>query len=203
MILYGQYDSPFVRRVGLALDHYGMAFAQAPLSAWGDAAALARVNPLMRVPALVLAEGTVLTDSAAILDHLDEAAPPGRRLVPPFGPLRREVLAVTALATGTADKAVTLFYLQRMAAGAAGDWADRLLRQVGGGMAALAATLGDRAAFFAGANHADIAVACLHRFLAEALPDLAGGHPGLAAHAARAEATAPFQRISQPFIAPT
>jgi glutathione S-transferase len=202
MILVGQYDSPFVRRVGLALVHYGMDFTQAPLSAFGDAAALARLNPLMRVPVLVLDDGTALTDSAAILDHLDERAPPALRLIPAAGPLRRHILMATALATGTADKAVTLFYLRRMAPGAGADWSMRLERQIAGGLAALAADLGDRAALFAGPNHADIALACLWRFVGEALPDMAVGHPALAAHSARAEATAPFRRISQPFVAP-
>ena len=39
MILIGQYDSPFVRRVGIALRLYGLEFEQVPLSVFGDAAA--------------------------------------------------------------------------------------------------------------------------------------------------------------------
>ena len=37
MILIGQYDSPFVRRVGIALTLYGLAFEHRPWSAFGDA----------------------------------------------------------------------------------------------------------------------------------------------------------------------
>jgi glutathione S-transferase len=53
-------------------------------------------------------------------------------------------------------------------------------------------------------NHADIAVACALRFIGEAHPgtvDLTA-FPALAAHAARCEALAVFQEISQPFIPP-
>ena len=58
MELIGQYDSPFVRRVGIAMRRYGMTFRQEPWSVWADAEALGRVNPLRRVPVLVLDDGT-------------------------------------------------------------------------------------------------------------------------------------------------
>ena len=37
MILIGQYDSPFVRRVGIALRLYDLPFRHEPWSAFGDA----------------------------------------------------------------------------------------------------------------------------------------------------------------------
>lgn len=45
---------------------------------------LLEVNPLGQVPALVLADGTVLTESAAILHHLNDLAP-AAGLIPPAG----------------------------------------------------------------------------------------------------------------------
>ena len=54
MILIGQYDSPFVRRVGIALTLYEMPFEHQPWSSFGDADKLRAVNPLGRVPTLVL-----------------------------------------------------------------------------------------------------------------------------------------------------
>ena len=36
MILVGQYDSPFVRRVAIALGHYGLAFERRVLSTFRD-----------------------------------------------------------------------------------------------------------------------------------------------------------------------
>ena len=79
MILIGQYDSPFVRRVAIALRLYGLPFEQRPWSTFGDADKLARYNPLRRVPTLVLDDGEVLIESGAMLDHLDELVGPVRR----------------------------------------------------------------------------------------------------------------------------
>jgi len=68
MILIGQYDSPFVRRVAIALRLYGIAFEHRPWSTFGDAEKIAPYNPLRRVPTLVLDSGEALIESAMILD---------------------------------------------------------------------------------------------------------------------------------------
>src|SRR6476620_11816851 len=110
MILIGQYDSAFVRRVAIAMRLYGIVFEHKPWSTFGDAEKIAPYNPLRRVPTLVLDDGEALIESAAILDYLDEEAGPAKRLVPESGPARRQALKTTALATGLAEKAVSLFY---------------------------------------------------------------------------------------------
>src|SRR5262245_29434735 len=110
MILIGQYDSPFVRRVGIALRRYGLTFRQEPWSVWADAERLAPYNPLRRVPVLVLDDGTPLLESSAILDWLDEQAGPERAMLPRSGVARRDGLRAIALATGLADKSVILLY---------------------------------------------------------------------------------------------
>jgi glutathione S-transferase len=48
MILVGQYDSPFVRRVAVTLHHYHMPFTRNPLSIFGDAKTVQEINPLQR-----------------------------------------------------------------------------------------------------------------------------------------------------------
>lgn len=205
MILIGQYDSPFVRRVGIALRLYGLAFEHRPLSVFGDGEAVRALNPLMRVPVLVLEDGFVLTDSHMMLDYLDNLVP--QPLFPRAEPARHRALKVAALGTGLAEKAVSLFYERRLHATTSPVWEARCARQIGSVLAALEA---DRAArpgpwwFGEVLGHADIAVACALRFVAEAHPGLidAADHPALAAHAARAEALAVFAEISQPFIAP-
>src|SRR6476646_7350167 len=72
MILIGQFDSPFVRRVAIALRLYGLPFEHRPWSTFGDADKIAPYNPLRRVPTLVLDSGEALIESTAILDYLDE-----------------------------------------------------------------------------------------------------------------------------------
>ena len=110
MILVGQFDSPFVRRVAVTLHHYHMPYERNPLSVFRNVDDMQKVNPLVRVPALILETGETLIDSDAIIDHLDEMAGPARALTPAHGPERRRVLQAVALATGTADKVVALFF---------------------------------------------------------------------------------------------
>src|ERR1700754_4308273 len=93
MTLYGRHASPFVRRVAVTLRLYGMEYRHMPLMPFGaDKAELAKFNPIARVPALQLADGEMLIDSTAILDHLDGLAGPERALTPAEGYARRRVL---------------------------------------------------------------------------------------------------------------
>src|SRR5262245_46710811 len=103
MILVGQYDSPFVRRVAISLKVLGFPYEHDTRSVFGDFDSMRQTNPLGRIPSLVLDDGEVLIDSAAILDHLDEVVGPARALIPPTGPKRREALKRIALATGAID----------------------------------------------------------------------------------------------------
>jgi glutathione S-transferase len=114
MILIGQYDSPFVRRVGIALTLYDLAFEHRPWSIFADADKIRPYNPLTRVPTLVLDDGSVLVESHLILDYLDSLVPAERVLFPRNEPARHQALKVAALATGLADKGVSLFYEKRL-----------------------------------------------------------------------------------------
>jgi glutathione S-transferase len=89
MILIGQYDSPFVRRVAIALRLYGLPFEHRPWSTFGDADKIAPYNPLRRVPTLVLDGGEALIESTAILDYLDELVGPVKAMIAERGPARR------------------------------------------------------------------------------------------------------------------
>ena len=110
MILIGQYDSPFVRRVAVTLHHYHMPFTRKPLSVFGDKKEVQAINPLLRVPILVLEDGETLIESCAILDHLDHMAGPARAMTPLNGSDRRRVLQACALSTGISEKVVALFF---------------------------------------------------------------------------------------------
>jgi glutathione S-transferase len=207
MILIGQYDSPFVRRVGIALTLYGMAFEHRPWSVFGETEKIRPLNPLVRVPTLILDDGEVLTDSHIILDHLDNTVGLERALFPAAEPARHKALRIAALATGTGEKAVSLFYEKRLHTEISEVWASRCRSQVLGTLAVLEADRAGRPGdywFGDDIGHADIAVAAVLRFIAEAHAGLApmADFPVLAAHAARLEALPVFQEISQPFIAP-
>lgn len=203
MILIGQYDSPFVRRVGIALTLYGMAFEHRPWSVFGDGDRIRALNPLMRVPTLIVSEGDVLTDSHMILDYIDNLV--SEPMFPRCEPARHRVLRIATLGTGLAEKAVSLFYEGRLHDVTSPVWVNRCRVQIAAVLAALEAErpasdwwFGDRI------GHADIAVACALRFVAEAHPGLIDmtDYPKLQAHAAKAEALPVFQAVQQPFIAP-
>jgi glutathione S-transferase len=207
MILIGQYDSPFVRRVGIALTLYGLPFEHRPWSVFGDAEKLQRYNPLIRVPTLVLDDGEVLIESHYILDYLDGLVPAHRMMVPSTEPERRQAVKIAALASGLSDKAVSLFYEQRLHRELSEVWVKRCLSQITAAMTALEADRAGRGGnywFGESIGHADIAVAAALRHLAESHPGLVStaDFPALGAHAARLEALPVFQAISQPFIAP-
>jgi glutathione S-transferase len=205
VILIGQYDSPFVRRVAIAMRLYGMPFEHRPWSVFGDADRIAQYNPLMRAPTLVLNTGEALVDSFAILDALDQLAPPALLMMPPGGAERREAMRVCALATGLADKAVSLVYETAIHKRGTEAWVDRCRSQISGALRELEISRMRHATdwwFGKGIGHADVAVGCVLRFLGDAHPglfDLAEGSPLLAAHAARCEALPPFQEMQQPF----
>lgn len=110
-VLYGRHASPFVRRVAVTMRLYGIGYRHAPLMPFGpDKAELAKFNPIARVPALQLADGEMLIDSAAILDYLDQLAGPDRALTPPAGAARRRVLTLLAVAHGANEKLVAALY---------------------------------------------------------------------------------------------
>src|SRR5438105_766866 len=147
MILVGQYDSPFVRRVAIALHHYGMPYEHKPWSVWGQADLVAQYNPLRRVPVLVMDDGEVLVESSAILDALDDRVGEGRALLPRTGDARRAALRVCALATGLADKGVSLLYerVLRKDDRRSALWVDRCTAQIGATLDLLEAERAGRA----------------------------------------------------------
>ncbi len=104
MILTGQYDSPFVRRVAVSLNCYRIGFDRRVLSVFTGFEAVLALNPLGKVPILELDDGERLVDSHVILDYLDEQVRPEDRLVPGDGPERRAVLGIDAIALGLAEK---------------------------------------------------------------------------------------------------
>ena len=181
-ILIGQYDSPFVRRVAIALTMYDIAFERRAWSVFRDAEQIATYNPLRRVPTLALPTGEVLVESAAILDALDDQVADERVLLPRRGPLRRAGLRVAALACGVADKGVALVYVNvaRESGHQSPGWVERCPRQVEGTLGLLER---ERAAIATpwwlgeSLSHADIAVGVAVHFLVQAAPAVLGRLP--------------------------
>ena len=207
MILIGQYDSSFVRRVGIALKLYGFSFEHRPWSVFSDKDKIRPLNPLMRVPVLVLEDTDVLVDSHLILEHLECLAPPEKSLLPSDEPDRHRALKIIGLATGLADKGVSLFYEQQLHREVSALWIERCRSQISGALAMLEEDRAERQTLYwfgEQIGHADIAVACAIRHVTESLPDVVAmqDYPSLFAHCERLEAMPVFRDISQPFTPP-
>jgi glutathione S-transferase len=176
VILIGQYDSPFTRRVAIALHIYGMPFDRDTRSIFGDAEALARISPLTRIPALLLDCGEVLIDSAAILDHLDEHAGVAA-LMPAMGRHRRVVLQYTALASGMMEKAGAVVYERHFHSPAQRnpEWEARCLSQCRAGLIECARRFDGQYACGETLTHADIMITCAIGYLRARLPEALDG----------------------------
>jgi glutathione S-transferase len=196
MILVGQYDSPYVRRVAVTLHCYGFSFSRNPISVFGDAEAMATINPLVRIPSLQLDDGEILIDSGAIIDHLDEIAGPERALTPRSGPARRRVLQLIAAATGTIDKAGAIVYERHFhAPGKANeDWLLRCRGQMLGGLRFLESRVTGDWLAEERFTQADLTTAALIGYLRLRLPEIRVEHefPRLTELSDRCEAMPAF-----------
>ncbi|MEK9596979.1 MAG: glutathione S-transferase family protein [Rhodospirillaceae bacterium] len=112
MILVGRYLSPFTRRTAIVMKTLNISFEVKSLAATPENDELVAINPLARVPALVLDDGEVLIDSAAIIDHLLEIGDPDHTLLAAAGGDRRAVMRLVGIAQGTMEKTVGVVYEQ-------------------------------------------------------------------------------------------
>lgn len=111
MQLVSSLTSPFVRKCRILIAEKGHSvelvdgFAE-------QRKVLDRVNPLGKVPCLLLDDGTSVYDSAVICEYLDEVLS-GPRLVPSEARARMQVRRWEALADGIADAAVLMMFERR------------------------------------------------------------------------------------------
>lgn len=209
MLLIGMLDSPFVRRVAISMKLLGVPFEHGNWSVGRDFERIRQYNPLVKVPTLILDDGEMLCESAAILDYLDEQAGPERALLPARGAPRRQSLKLMSIATATAEKARDQIYEQvfRPEHKRHDDWLDRLRTQMHGGLAELERYAGERRdGWLIGQTltQADITVTCAVTFVSEALElgDWSRRYPHLAVLVGRCETRPEFRATHEPFFPP-
>jgi glutathione S-transferase len=114
MQLYYSATSPYVRKVRVVAIEKGLDGDIELIEAmpWPDPSLIATQNPLGKVPALVLDDGSALYDSPVICEYLDTLGE-GNRLLPPAGPARWRSLRMQALADGIMDAAVSIVLERR------------------------------------------------------------------------------------------
>ncbi|MEM7508819.1 MAG: glutathione S-transferase family protein [Pseudomonadota bacterium] len=182
MILYGRDLSPFTRRIAIQCRLQDRDVERCDiLTAGPEFEELRQINPLGRVPVLVLDDGQIMMESFAIGDWLDETSPNGVRLLPLGGEDRRKVLQLLAMASGTADKAVALVYdkNRRPEEFHWPDWHARLETQIQGGLGLLEGAVRDT--WPTQPNAAEIAAVIAYQFIQATNPHLLDpGYPRLA-----------------------
>lgn len=198
MILTGQYDSPFVRRVAISLKVLGFAsYKHDRRSVFGDFDEMRTVNPLARIPSLTLDSGEVLIDSHAILDWLDREVGPARALLPTKGKARTNAMQVIALASGAVEKfgAVNYEKIIRPEQYRWPEWIERCDTQGKGALAALEKLAWEDKPL----DQVQITTGCLLGYLALTRPDLLAAYPNLSAFWARCDARPEFiaTRVSE------
>jgi glutathione S-transferase len=135
--------SPFVRKVRIAASLLGLerdiAIEVADTTDPGDS--VRAQNPLGKIPALVLEDGTVLFDSRVILEYLDHRAG-GGKIVPNDATARFAALRLQALADGLMDASILLVYEGRWRPPERHDpkWVEHQAGKVARALAALEAT---------------------------------------------------------------
>jgi glutathione S-transferase len=111
MILRFSPSSPFVRKVRIALSLLGLdndlTMERADTTDPKDS--LRKMNPLGKIPVLIVEDGSAIYDSRVILDYLDERAG-GGKIVPRDAKRRVEALRLQALCDGILDASILTIY---------------------------------------------------------------------------------------------
>ena len=105
MKLIGSLTSPFVRKVRVVLAEKKIECEFEIDSPWTPETNVPNINPLGKIPVLVLDDETLLFDSRVISEYLDNVAP-NNKLMPAPNRERTEVKRWEALADGVCDAAV-------------------------------------------------------------------------------------------------
>jgi glutathione S-transferase len=183
MKLIASPTSPYARKVRIALAEKKIEFTLVDDSPWSPDSTVPALNPLGKVPVLVLDDGATLFDSRVIVEYLDTVSPVSR-LIPEPSRQRIAVKRWEALADGVCDAAVAIILERKRPARQQSADAIRWQRQkVERGVAEFARELGDKP-WCSGDSYslADIAVGCALGYLDLRHPDLdwRGQHANLA-----------------------
>ena len=108
MQLIGMLDSPYVRRVAIALHSLNIPFEHAFLSVFRNIDEFSQINPLIKAPTLVCDNGEVLMDSTLILAYLEKLS--GQQLMPEAIADYQRATRLIGLAINACDKSVQIEY---------------------------------------------------------------------------------------------
>lgn len=173
MKLIGSLGSPYVRKVRVVLAEKKLDYQFELENVWAPDTAISKLNPLGKVPSLVMDDGSVMIDSRVMVEYLDTLTPVCK-LLPANSRDRADVKCWEALADGIIDAAV-IVRLERLRPIElqSEDWVARQQGKVKLGLAALSDKLGDLP-YCMGKNYslADVAVGCTLGWLSFRFPHI-------------------------------
>lgn len=183
MKLIGSLTSPYVRKARVVLAEKKIDYDFELDSPWTPETQVANVNPLGKIPVLVLDDNTVLFDSRVIVEYLDNVAP-NNKLMPGPNRERSEIKRWEALADGVCDAAALVFLEKKRPAAQQGtDWIARQEDKIIRSLEFMSGELGENS-WCMGTNFslADITVGCALGYLLFRFPaiDWREKHPNLA-----------------------
>ena len=189
MKLLGSLLSPYTRKVRIALAEKRIECELEMVDVAPVDNPVNRHNPLGKIPALVLDDGTPLYDSRVIVEFLDNVSP-FSRLIPDDNRDRVQVRRWEALADGVLDAGLLVRYESLREAGEQSKaWSDKQLARMHRGMAQMASDLNGRS-WCHGDRYslADIALGCCLGWLDFRRPaglDWHAEYPSLTKHYAK------------------
>lgn len=194
MRLIGMLDSPYVRRVAIALDILQIDFTHESISVFSTFSEFGAINPVVKAPTLVCADGGILMDSSLILQFAEASS--GRSLWP-AGRSLQSAFGAVGLALAACEKSAQIVYERQLRPKAVQyePWIARVTTQLRAAYGALEREVVSRPEVFADASqHPAIAAAVAWGFTQALLAPLVqpGDHPGLAELANRVEQSVPF-----------
>jgi glutathione S-transferase len=145
MKLIGSLTSPYVRKARVVLAEKKIEYDFELDSPWNADSGVPNLNPLGKIPVLVLDDETVLFDSRVIVEYLDNVTP-NNKLMP--APNRERILVKRweALADGICDAAATAFLeAKRPAKQQDKTWIERQRSKIAASLEFMAEELGDNA----------------------------------------------------------
>ena len=199
MQLIGMLNSPYVRRVAVALLRLDLPFEHRPISLFRHIDEFAAINPLLKAPTLVADDGMVLMDSTLIIDYAATLAPQARSLMPQAPKARLRATRLLGLSLAVCEKAVQFHYERalRPPEKQFEPWVTRVRGQLHAGLDALEREIngGKGWLFEDRMTLADITLATAFAFTQGYLGDIVdpARYGAIAALSARAEDTAEFR----------
>lgn len=194
MKLIGMLDSPYVRRVAISLDLYGVDFEHEALSVFRTFDEFTQINPVVKAPTLVLDDGTVLMDSSLILAYLETLAPADKKLLPQQPAALAQDMQVLGLALAACEKSVQIVYEHnlRPAEKLHAPWLERVSGQLLAAYGLLEKQLGENQALTQASLTAAVAWSFSQFTVASVVK--AEAFPNLKRHAERLEQHPAFKR---------